>query len=124
MRHKFNSKSHKFLLNIIGLPSSEDIFKFPVELEMLKSKKLSFTLNKGKILNLIINFLPHPLGKNSKFEYPSIFQPNQQFIMVFFVDIFLQFIDFPQRKMDKLIHHFDVDLVIAKNEHNLGVLMG
>ena len=76
MGHEFDSKSHKLLLDIIGLPSSEDIFKFPVELKMFKSKKLFFTLHKSKILNLIINFLPHTLGKNSKLKNPSIFQPN------------------------------------------------
>ena len=77
MRHKLNAQPEKLLLNIIGLPSSENILKLMIKLIMLVGKEVNFDLNKSKVLYPIEQSFPHGFCIHSELEDPAIFEGDR-----------------------------------------------
>ena len=77
MRHKLNAQPEKLLLNIIGLPSSEDILELMIKLIVFVGEEVNFDLNKGKVLNPIEQSFPHGFCVHSELEDPAIVEGDR-----------------------------------------------
>jgi hypothetical protein len=122
MRHKLHSHSPKLIQLIIALPASEGFLYLPIGLEMPEGKEVFFDPNERKLLDVIIDLLPHSLCIDPKFEEPSILQADEQFKVIFVIGIFMQFFDLAQREVDESIAQFQHDLIVTQDEGDLLIL--
>ena len=70
---------------------------------MFEGKKLFFTFDKGEILDFIIDLFPERLSVYSEFEDSSVFETNQQFVVILFICVFLEFLYLAQGKVNELV---------------------
>lgn len=84
---KVKPHSTELFLRIVQRPTLKLIFQLLIKLVKLKSKKLLFVLDKGKLFNLIEYFFPHELNVNFELKLSAILQPNIYFHVIFVVYI-------------------------------------
>ncbi len=89
---------------------------------MFKCKKVPLDLNEGEHLDVLVDLLPHRLGRYPELEQPPVFQPDQQLVVVLLVCVLVQFIDLAQREMHQLLRSLYENLVVAQNQRHLHVM--
>jgi hypothetical protein len=91
-------------------------------LEMFKSEELFFYSDECEFLDMLIYFLPNLFSIYSEFEQSSIFKSNEEFKMILFINIFMQFLYFSKCKMYHTIGSFNDNLKIAEDKGYFFVL--
>ncbi len=95
---KFKPHSAELFFRIVQSPTLELIFKLFINFVELKSKKLLFVLDKGKLLDLIEYFFPHELNVDFEFKLSAIFKSDVNFHVIFIVYVSVQFLYFGKGK--------------------------
>lgn len=122
MGHEFHSESHKLLDNVVCLPSSVGLLDLSVVFIVLECEKVLFGLDEGEHLDVLVDLLPYGFGVDLELEQASVLESDQQLMVVFFVGVFVQFVDLAQREMQQLVNSLDEDLVIAQDKRHLHVM--
>lgn len=122
MWHELNSQPFEVIELIIALPASKNLLKLFISLEVFEGKKVFFDPYKGKLLNIVIYLSPHILGIDSKLKQSAVLQPDEEFIVILIICIFMQFFNLAQREVKQTAAKLEHNLIVAQDKDYFVIL--
>jgi len=121
MRHKLDLHPVEFSDQLIHVPADGRLLHLLVGFEVLVGEEVVLHSHEGKFFDEVIDLLPHAFGIDDELEHPAVFESNQQFEAILLIHVFVQFVDFADRKTYQTVLGFDEDLVITEDEGHIFV---